>query len=476
MESNRLLILTEAGDKIGMGHYSRCSAIRDYCLERGLDCDLVVDVQEETNSGKVYDGKRADWQRELDTLNINKQYSKVLLDSYLLPVDRVSNIRPRFRGIVALDDFHRFDKGFDLIINPNVYGDRVAYKSQSLGGRKFVILRKAFRDETKRAVIRTEMQRILIVLGGSDVRNLLAPIVSNVLNFDAKLQLSVVCGDAEKASKLKSRFPEIYTYGFLAAEEMRDLMLESDLCISACGQTLHELAYLGLPTVGICVGDDQKLNMDAYCEAGFLNRQMFWDQPDLMAALSSEVGRMRVMAKREKSSVAGRRIIDNKGLENICDAIFAKEISFRRASQHDAETYFRWVNDAEVRKQSHSQAQVSWEDHKEWFSRKLASADTIMLVFTSSEDLLGQVRIDFKNGKGEIDFSVDPAHRGKGIGSQMLWFASREALASGKCKLIEGVVKEDNAASAKAFLNAGFTLTGQTSINGIGCNIFHFHN
>lgn len=55
----------------------------------------------------------------------------------------------------------------------------------------------------------------------------------------------------------------------LDAEHMKTLMLESDVAISAGGQTLYELASVGLPTIAIQVVDNQSEDI-----SGFLKRNI----------------------------------------------------------------------------------------------------------------------------------------------------------------------------------------------------------
>ena len=43
MKLNKLLILTEAGQGIGYGHFTRCSAILELAIEKNLDCKMIVD-------------------------------------------------------------------------------------------------------------------------------------------------------------------------------------------------------------------------------------------------------------------------------------------------------------------------------------------------------------------------------------------------------------------------------------------------
>ena len=39
---SRILILTEAGSKIGFGHLTRCSAIKNYLEDNSFKVDLIV--------------------------------------------------------------------------------------------------------------------------------------------------------------------------------------------------------------------------------------------------------------------------------------------------------------------------------------------------------------------------------------------------------------------------------------------------
>ena len=48
-----------------------------------------------------------------------------------------------------------------------------------------------------------------------------------------------------------------------------------------------------------------------------------------------------------------------------------KIISFRRATIEDAELLFSWANDFDVRRNAFSQQEILWDEHVEWFQKKL---------------------------------------------------------------------------------------------------------
>jgi UDP-2,4-diacetamido-2,4,6-trideoxy-beta-L-altropyranose hydrolase len=320
----KMLILSEAGEGIGYGHYSRCSAIRSFFEEKGIQADMILNVKGFLPDSFV-DVSFSDWQYDIENINGNGTYSHVLVDSYLAPLSIFENLKARFSKVVALDDYHRIDAGPHLIINPNIYGDKIAYTGFSVGGPDFVILRSAFTNESRKLNVRDEVSTIMITLGGSDFRKLMPDIVSIVSNVEKTININIVAANDEYCAELRIAFvgkPWINLHGFVEERAMKELMLGSDLVISACGQTLHELAWLGIPAVGICVGDDQIMNMKAYLSMGFLQEELYWNVPDLKPRIEFLVNQLMPFVERRKRSEIGANILDGKGLYRIYNEIF----------------------------------------------------------------------------------------------------------------------------------------------------------
>jgi spore coat polysaccharide biosynthesis predicted glycosyltransferase SpsG len=319
----KLLIISEAGDGIGYGHYTRCFAIKQYVEWKGVGTDFFLHVKGASSQFK--DVSLLDWQRSVNQINESNTYSHVLMDSYLAPLSIFDTLRIQFEKVVALDDYHRIDSGPHLIINPNIFGDNVRYNSPAVGGAGFIILRSAFRNEEQKFNVREELRKVLITLGGSDFRKLAPDLVNIVRQLNPTLDIDVVAGSDKYCSELKALFASkrgIRFYGFTTENEMKRLMLESDFTLSACGQTLHELARLGVPTIGICVGDDQIMNMNEYISRGFLAEELYWNSVNLRGSLRNQMVQLESRAERQRRSGIGESIIDNKGLDNIYNEIF----------------------------------------------------------------------------------------------------------------------------------------------------------
>ena len=135
------------------------------------------------------------------------------------------------------------------------------------------------------------------------------------------------------------------------------------------------------------------------------------------------------------------------------------QLSHRTATAADEALYLQWANDADVRKNSFNEAQISPQNHHSWFSKKLKEEDALLLVFLNEkQEPVGQVRID-KGDYLQVDISVDQQQRGKGYALQMLQMALTEYVQRfGKNIRIFSLIKRENISSIKTFEKAGFKL------------------
>jgi RimJ/RimL family protein N-acetyltransferase len=132
-------------------------------------------------------------------------------------------------------------------------------------------------------------------------------------------------------------------------------------------------------------------------------------------------------------------------------------ISFRKAELKDAQLYFDWANDGEVRVNSYQTNTITWEEHLAWFTNKIKSTSASMFIFEDKQGSpIGQVRIEFKSEEHVIGVSVDKYQRGKGYASQIIKLASEQYLKQNSSISIVAYIKEVNKASYFAFLKAGY--------------------
>jgi len=310
---SKLTILTEAGKNIGFGHYSRCKAIFENLISYDVKKEFLVNCKEV----KLFDSeiKNIDWINKIENINPTEKNHVILIDSYLADEKIYSLLKSRFKKVIALDDYNRIIYDVSLIINPNVCYKNIDYSNQKAkikGGKSYVILRKEFREISNK-IINKESNKILITLGGSDYRNLLQLIVN--LSHDLhELQWVIINPENKKLERLIHKTILLNT---IDSKSMASLMLDSDIVISGCGQTLNELVSIGTPTIGICIDDDQICNQNFYFENKFINHKNFWNESNLKNKLKTQINELLNYENRKLIFNNTRDLINVNGVANL---------------------------------------------------------------------------------------------------------------------------------------------------------------
>lgn len=488
---NKLLILTEAGKSIGYGHYMRCSALQKEAKKQGLKTKMLLHVNGSESfevEGEIYN-----WlEDKILKINIlSKEFDIVLIDSYLANENIYSDLKQNFKKVVVIDDYNRIDYDADLIINPNVFFEQIDYtnqKAKCIGGKEFVLLRPIFissKEHENRQTTDKNIDNLLITIGGTDFRNLLPKLIKVCLNQNLK-KVQVICPQENERKELEKKFlrnENIEILGKQSAEEMHELYLKNNLVISACGQTLHELASLGKPTIGICLAIDQVPNQKYYLEKSFLLENINWDDINIATKISSQITNFQNLDLKRVIQNYAPTLIGKNGVNKCIEAIFSNQtLTFRTAQLQDAKIYFEWANDEAVRENAFNSEPIVWENHLAWFESKIASSSLLLLFFLESSNTpIGQVRVDWNTDtqdreekNGWIDYSVSKNYRGKKLATKMLIHTVKLLQKQPTSISLKGIVKQENMASQKAFLRANFEHIDSQNVNNFECQVFQY--
>lgn len=165
----------------------------------------------------------------------------------------------------------------------------------------------------------------------------------------------------------------------------------------------------------------------------------------------------------------------------------------RAVEEADRELLFEWANDEETRRESFSQAPITWEEHAAWFARTQtdeACRHWILMVPGGRQERMTQgcgagtetvaaenaertgsgqtltaaypagvlrLKRDEESGAYRISYSIAPAYRGHGYGTILLGLAKTWMIAEcPDCVKIYGEVKAENTASVRCFERAGY--------------------
>lgn len=129
------------------------------------------------------------------------------------------------------------------------------------------------------------------------------------------------------------------------------------------------------------------------------------------------------------------------------------QLMLREADEQDEKLLFDWANNFDVRNNANNSEPINWEQHIKWFANKRLSKENAIFIFSNAQHRpVGQVRIDWDNGSWAIDYSVDKAFRGLGIGKEMI----SQSIAQKPGATFSAQVKLSNLASIKVFEVLGF--------------------
>jgi RimJ/RimL family protein N-acetyltransferase len=136
-------------------------------------------------------------------------------------------------------------------------------------------------------------------------------------------------------------------------------------------------------------------------------------------------------------------------------------IKIRKAAAQDCQDLFNWRNDPKTIQMSHNNDSVTWDEHKIWFSDKVKSINTLILICEDYLDFskIGVVRFDLHENFSLISINLSPDMRGKGKSSLCINAAIKNFKELfPEIKSIYAEVKKQNLISSKLFKKCGFKL------------------
>lgn len=315
--ANRVLILTEAGKRTGLGHIARCAALSQGIGKECPDAKIRFAVCGDGTSKDFFvshkiDVIENDWRKELKRdLRLLRDYDFVIIDSYMAEKPIYDGISEKTRGrVLMVDDYNRIEYPDGIVVNPSVGAKELRYPKKSgvtyLLGGGYTILRREFWSVPGKH-IRNKIKNILITLGGGGCHDALARKIADFVR--CKFGVTPIFPGAGVSR--------------ISAKDMLRLMLKADICISAGGQTTNELAICGVPTIGICFAGNQILNLRGWERAGFLNFAGWYHDKNILRNIGMALTGLNY-ERRIGMSMAGKSGVRGSGAVKIAQEILSR--------------------------------------------------------------------------------------------------------------------------------------------------------
>lgn len=334
MKDKSILIVTEANQKVASGHLFECIACQQELIRSGLSVKLMVNADMPKGLKARIEGDYDEYQTNiqveedylLDYINSGK-YSIILFNLREIDNSFIEYLKQHiaYTSIWCIDEWGHRELNADVIINPMIDEYYWNYKTVArlYCGAEYLILPDNLKKyHEKRKYINEGIRIITVSMGGMDSSGTTIKVAKWLLNMRLNFEINLVLGGGflqeDDLEKVICNRKNVSVYRNIA--NLYDLFYESDLAICAGGNTLHELAVIGVPTIVIPSKVHEKRNGQAFQRQGFA----------LCCTLAEEIveedfafafERLKDKKIRESMSRAGKINADGKGAERVSELI-----------------------------------------------------------------------------------------------------------------------------------------------------------
>jgi UDP-2,4-diacetamido-2,4,6-trideoxy-beta-L-altropyranose hydrolase len=391
----------------------------------------------------------------------------LVVDHYGLDAQWERVLRPHAQQVAVIDDLANRPHECNLLLDQNLcererYIDWVPAECELVLGPRYALLREEYSQHRRVAARAVKaMERVFIFFGGSDPCNLTGIALEALSHPRLRhLRVDVVVGANNPHFERLRRQAEarVGTAVHGPRKHLADLMVAADLAIGAAGTTTWERMCLGLPSIVVSIAENQRPIAESLAQDGLIQ----------YVGTTAEVGVAELIAAVERAadggqdlsqqSLRGRLMVDGLGAMRVAecmDATKTEELQLRAAGPQDAELFFGWVNDRQVRLQSLNTAAIPWVGHRDWFDAKIKDSRSQLFVLEAKGLPVGQIRFDNIGAEVRINYSVDALFRGRGWGRRLVALGMRQLSEQGRV-IFRAEVKASNRASRATFVRLGF--------------------
>jgi spore coat polysaccharide biosynthesis predicted glycosyltransferase SpsG len=341
MASTRVLLYADSGQKSGLGHVQRCLALAAALRECGVECRFrVPDV--DTVRGRI---EGAGFPVEAafggaDDLIAIADGAAVVVDSYGVDGGTLRRLRDAGLLVALLDDHPAFPIPCQLCINGGAGAESLPYRSAGgrtrfLLGLRYAMLQPDLWEAEPRP--RTgPVENVLVTLGGTDPHGLAPEILEALDGLAQDFAVTLAVGPYFAGQEALADVARGCRRSVVLLEAPATLvaaMRAADLAVSAAGQTLYELARLGVPTVAIELADNQRATLEAFEARRAVQSAGRVGDPSLAGRIADEVGALLSSAEaRVTLAATASALLDGQGASRVA----AELCGLMATSRHDA--------------------------------------------------------------------------------------------------------------------------------------------
>lgn len=335
MHDQIIVIHTDGSREIGVGHIYRCLALAEALRARGFTIIFAVTVTPpalvaliERHGHAVSVLHTAVLLEQLEALARQHHTRAICVDTYAADDFFFNSLAARGLCVFCIHDFADFAIAAELVINHNLYAPELRYtvspRTRLLLGPRYALLRAQFHAARINESTQAKPPNVLVLLGGSDPRNLTLQITRALLQtLPKEVFLHAVVGPATNGEAALRQLAQTHTCLRVHQQppNLPELMSTATLAISGAGVTVYELACLGVPGLLLVIADNQRRNAEAFARHRFAEVLGWHEHVSPESAAAAAFALLHDSRKLSNMKTAGQSLVDGLGTQRVAEEI-----------------------------------------------------------------------------------------------------------------------------------------------------------
>lgn len=334
-----MLIRVDGTRQIGLGHVYRMQALALELAKRNFEvavCSIAntLAVKLFRDGGiTVFPLDPAEKGYFEDRTLVHFEPDLLVLDVLDTDAERLGRLKSSSAApLIAFDDTMGGLQVADAVINAIVFHYEKHSSSEATAqlheGPDFMILRESIHDCIGRN-LKSPTNRVLgvmLVFGGTDTHNMTAKMLGVLKNVSQELDVVVNLGPGAPPQILDEQIFSNSPHRLTVKKEVSNIFEEfvaADLVICGGGNTLYELAALGVPVAAIATEPHEIQNILFWERKGTLHN-LGWKENLDTSKLGNEIQMLLDdFPYRQKMAEKGPKVVDANGLNRCCEILTA---------------------------------------------------------------------------------------------------------------------------------------------------------
>jgi UDP-2,4-diacetamido-2,4,6-trideoxy-beta-L-altropyranose hydrolase len=305
MIAQEVVFRTDASLQIGTGHVMRCLTLADALKAAGARCRFICrelpghlldlirqrgheaialssaacqSTAENSNDGTKQlahaEWLGVDWRTDAvqtEAALYGQPVEWLIVDHYALDAHWEAALKSQYRKLMVIDDLADREHICDVLLDQNLietmetrYRDKVPAHCTCLIGPPYALVRPEFNYLRPTSLARRQepiLDRLLIFMGGSDPEIETCKVIAGIqLSKKCWRHIDVVVGQGFPAlHNLKASLATLPSTALhIQTPDMAKLMSAADLAVTAGGSVTWEKCALGLPSLVVILGENQR--------------------------------------------------------------------------------------------------------------------------------------------------------------------------------------------------------------------------